>query len=312
MARLTRSNSCLSLLFAAALLLWGSPVQAGNPGEAGFLSLRFPVGAREAGMGDAGVAASQGAAAVFWNPANNIFHEFDTTLILQHYRYVGAMSQEAAALAHKVGDGVLGLIFMGFYSDEIPRRSAEPVGIDEGFFKPYDVAFGLSYAHPLGDSFALGMNAKLVYERIDFYSDTGMAYDFFMSHKALIEGMMFGASLTNVGKQKNLYDGPFDLPTAYKFGYAYTPNDLFLQENVTFAGDIFIPKDTSAKVHVGCEYRVVPELTLRVGSKINYDLYGLTAGFGVALKNFNLDYAYQDMIVDGFEVGHKFALNMVW
>lgn len=311
MVRMTRANRCVILAVVVAGLVLQGSARAGNPGEAGLLSLRLPLGAREAGMGDAGVAASHGASAVFWNPANNVFHEFETTLVLQHYRYIGLFNQEAAALAHRVGDGILGLVFMGFYSDEILRRSAVP-GVYEGSFKPYDVAFGLSYAHPLGDRFALGANAKLVYERIDIYSDTGMAFDFFISHRALVEGLVFGASWTNVGGRMNLYNDPFDLPTAFRAGLAYTPGGDFLRERLTLAGDLFVPRDTNAKAQLGIEYRVVPEFTLRAGYKGNYDLYGLTAGFGVNLGNFSLDYAYQDMTIDGFSEGHKFALNMVW
>ncbi len=312
MVRMTRSISCLFLAIFASALLLGAPAQAGNPGEDGFLSLRMPVGARESGMWDAGVASSHGAAAIFWNPANNVFRFFDTTLMVQHYRYVGLMNQEAAALAHRVGNGVIGVIFMGLYSDEIQRRSGLPIGVDEGTYKPYDVALGVSYARPLGSRSALGMNVKLVYERIDIYSDTGIAYDFFFSHKALIEGMIIGASLTNFGKQMNLYNQPFNLPTASKVGIAYTPAAEFLGERVSLASDLFIPQDTSAKVHVGGEYRVIPEFSLRLGSKINYDLYGFTAGFGVKIQNIQLDYAYQDMVIDDFEVGHKFSLNLLW
>ncbi len=156
------------------------------------------------------------------------------------------------------------------------------------------------------------MNAKTVYERIDIYSDTGLAYDFFVSHKALIEGMMFGASLTNVGKQMNLYNDPFDLPTAYRFGISYVPESSFFKKRVSLAGDVFIPKDTNGKAHVGVEYKIIQEFTLRLGQKINYDLYGFTAGFGVVLNNFSLDYAYQDMIIEGFDIGHKFSVKLVW
>ena len=311
MVRTTRSIRCLFLAVLASVMVLGGSVQAGNPGEAGLLSLRMPLGAREAGMGDAALASSQGAAAVFWNPANNVFYDFDTSLILQRYRYVGLFNQEAAAFAHRVGDGVLGFFFMGLYSDEILRRSGSPVGVYEGVYKPYDVAVGISYAHNIGDVVAVGANAKLIYERIDIYSDSGLAYDLFISHKALIDGMMFGASLTNIGKQMNLYNEPFDLPTAYRLGAAYTPTQGPLNR-FTYAADFLHPNDTKAKAHLGVEYQIVPEFTLRLGSKINYDLYGMTAGFGVLVNNFSLDYAYQDMTIDGFEVGHKFSLNMVW
>ena len=313
MVRTTRSISWLLVAAIASMLLCGEAVQAGNPGEDGLLSLRFPVGTREAGMGDAGVAGSQGAAAVFWNPANNVFEDFETALVVQHYRYLGLFNQEAAALAHRVGDGVLGLVFAGFYSDEILRSTGEPVGAYEGTFKPYDVAFGLSYAHPLGERFAVGMNAKIVYERIDIYSDTGTAYDLFISHRALIEGLRFAASWTNLGGQMNLYDQPFDLPTAYRVGASYAPARGILKDRVNFAAELFLPQDTNAKAHLGVEYNLVPAFALRVGYKANYDLYGLTAGFGVRLaEGFDLDYAFQEMTIDGFDPGHKFSLNMVW
>ena len=301
------------LLVLTAMVLAAVPAQAGNPGEAGVLSLRMGVGARETGMGDAGVASSSGASAIFWNPANNVFEDFETTLVLQHHRYLGLFSQEAAALAHRVGDGVVGLLFMGFYSDEIQRSSGVPVGAYEGTFKPYDVAFGVSYSHPLGERFAAGVNVKLVYERIDIYSDTGLASDFFIAHEAIIPGLRFAGAWTNVGGQMNLYNDPFDLPTAWKFGASYTPDRGPLRDKLTVAGDIFLPEDTNAKAHVGAEYRLLDLIALRLGSKINYDLYGLTAGFGIRMwEGGTLDYAYQDMTIDGFDQGHKFALNLLW
>ena len=55
------------------LLLLAGMALAGTPGESGFLSLRFPVGARETGMGGAGVASSNDAAAVYRNPARLAF-----------------------------------------------------------------------------------------------------------------------------------------------------------------------------------------------------------------------------------------------
>ncbi len=67
----------LTLLVATlALMVGGTAVQAGTAGQSGGLFLRLGVGAREAAMGEAGVASSQGASALFWNPANNVFQDF--------------------------------------------------------------------------------------------------------------------------------------------------------------------------------------------------------------------------------------------
>ena len=43
------------MIVVSTTFLTGSLVLAGDPGEAGFLSLRMGIGAREAGMGGAGV-----------------------------------------------------------------------------------------------------------------------------------------------------------------------------------------------------------------------------------------------------------------
>jgi len=308
-----RNKKMMTLLALFALAVTFAPgALAGSPGDAGLLSLRMGIGAREAAMGETGVASSSGASAVYWNPANNVFSDFETGLVLQHHCYLGLFNHESAALAHKVGNGVLGFLFMGFYSDSIDRYGSEPVGIPEGTFKPYDVAFAVSYAHPLGDSFAAAVNAKFIYEKIDIYSDVGFAFDFFLTHKSLIEGLMFAASATNVGSQMNLKNEPFDLPTAFRIGAAWTPVGDFLQEKLTLAGDVVFPNDDDEKAHLGAELNLIPEFSLRIGTRINYQNQGLTAGAGFRAGVLGVDYAYEESTVEGFDDGHKFSLNLVW
>jgi hypothetical protein len=308
-----RRSFAMTLLVLVALA--AGPVSvawAGSPGDAGLLSLRLGIGAREAGMGETGVATSTGAAAVYWNPANNVFEDFDTGLVLQHHRYLGLFNHESAALAHRIGKGVLGVIFMGFYSDSIDRYGSEPVGVPEGSFKPYDVALGVSYAHPLGDSFAAGVNAKMIYERIDIYSDTGFAFDFFLTHKAVVEGLVFAASMTNVGSDMMLKDEAFQLPTAIRVGAGWTPvGDLF-KEKLTLAGDVVFPNDTKEKAHLGADFRLIPEFALRLGTRINYTNQGLTAGAGFRTGALGIDYAFGSSTIEGVDDAHKFTLNLIW
>ena len=163
----------------------------------------------------------------------------------------------------------------------------------------------------LGDSFGAAVAAKMIYERIDLYSDTGFAFDFFVTHKSMIEGLIFAASATNIGGQMNLRNEPFDLPTAYRLGMAWSPAEI-LGDRLTFTGDVVFPNDTNEKAHVGAELRIIPELTLRAGTKINYDLQGWTAGAGFRAGVLGIDYAYEDTKIEGFDSGHKFSLNLHW
>lgn len=306
----TKVMTLLALLAVASVFASGA--LAGSPGDAGLLSLRMGIGAREAAMGETGVASSTGASAVYWNPANNVFADFETGLVLQHHSYLGLFNHESAAVASKLGKGVLGVIFMGFYSESIDRYGTEPVGVPEGSFKPYDVSFGVSYAYPLGDSFAAAMTAKMIYEKIDIYSDTGFAFDFFLTHKAVVDGLVFAASATNVGGNMNLKSEPFKLPTAFRIGVAWTPMGHFFKEKVIVTGDVMIPNDTREKAHVGGEYSIIPEFSLRIGTRINYENQGLTAGAGFRAGVLGVDYAYEQSTVEGFNDGHKFSLNLVW
>ena len=83
MVRMNRKSGGALLMALLLMAVWAPLAEAGSPGETGMLSLRIGVGGREAGMGETGVASSQGAAAVYWNPANNVFADINTELVLQ-------------------------------------------------------------------------------------------------------------------------------------------------------------------------------------------------------------------------------------
>ena len=309
MARISRQVGLVGLIGLVLTSLTSPAAWAGGkPGEAGFLSLRMPVGARESAMGGAGVAASSGAAAIFWNPANLAYAPLGTDLLLQHQRMYGLFSKENVLLAHRTSLGVFGLAFSGFYSDAIDRHS-DRADVFEGTFKPYDVSFGLSYAREVAHGVAVGATAKMVYQRIDIYDDTGLAFDLFLSHRTVIEGLRFGASLTNLGGRMNLKSQPFDLPRALRIGAAFDPQQAFLARKVTLTADVISPNDGNTKAHAGLEYRLRPELSLRIGSAVNYDSRGLTAGAGFRVRNMELAYAFEDYRNE-LEPTHKFALEM--
>jgi len=128
----------------------------------------------------------------------------------------------------------------------------------------------------------------------------------------MIEGLMFAASATNLGRQMNLKTEAFNLPTAFRVGAAWTPVMGGQSGKLTFAADVLFPNDTNEKAHVGAEYRLVPEFSLRIGTRINYDNQGLTAGAGFRAGILGVDYAYGESKVEGFDDGHKFALNLIW
>ncbi|MBK9302986.1 MAG: PorV/PorQ family protein [bacterium] len=291
------------------VLLLAGAAAAGTPGTSGFLSLRNPVGAREAAMGGAGVASADGAAAVYWNPARLAFATEGTDLLLQHQRLWGLFDKETAAVAHRTPYGTLGFIFSGLYADEIERYEEDGVGVPLGTFRPYEVALGVSYARRFGEAFAAGVGVKLLHTEIDVYGDTGLAYDLFIAHRAEIPGLWFGASLTNLGPDLNLNDAPFALPQAGRLGLAYDPQQAFFAGRLTLAADVLFPNDGNEKAHVGAEFRLVPALALRLGTRVNYESQGYTWGAGFNRGPLTLGYAFEQATNDLGD-WHRFALEL--
>ncbi|MEZ4387629.1 MAG: PorV/PorQ family protein [Candidatus Krumholzibacteriia bacterium] len=300
----------VGLLALSLFLQTGSALASGQPGDAGLLFLRLGLGTREAAMGGTGVASAQGAAAAYWNPARASLGKAGTSAMLQQQSWLGTFDYTAAALIHSGDFGAFGLSYAGFYSDAIDRYSSDTVGVPEGTFSPYDLAFGASYARALSSQFAVGAQAKVVYEKIDIYSGTVMLFDLYGSWRVeRLPGLDLGVSLTNVGGQMTINEEPFDPPQTLTVGMGYTPLQGRLAERLSLAADVGFYNDGNEKAHLGAEFKVVPELALRLGYRVNYENQGLTAGLGVRWREVGLGYAYEDVADSALDPGHRFSLE---
>ncbi|HOX26625.1 MAG TPA: PorV/PorQ family protein [Candidatus Krumholzibacteria bacterium] len=300
----------VGLLCAGALGLPSSANAGGGPGDAGLLFLRQGIGAREAAMGGTGVASTEGAAAAYWNPSRLAFAEAGTSFLVQQQSWLGSFDYTAASLAHHGTFGVVGLTFAGFFADKIDRYGNDMVGIPEGTFSPYDLAFGGSYSRAFSEEFALGAQVKLAYEKIDIYSGSLLLFDLFATWDLRhLPGVTLGVSATNLGGQMTINQEPFDPPKAVAVGGAWSPRSGSLADRLTVAGDLTFVNDGGEKGHLGAEVKVVPELALRAGYKLNYDNQGLTAGAGIRYNAFGLGYAYEDVGDDALDPGHRVSLE---
>lgn len=296
-----------------ALLLFIQPatvLAAGQPGDAGLLFLRLGMGAREAAMGGAGVASATGAAAAYWNPSRAAMGAHGTSVMLQQQSWLGTFDYTTASLMHNGKLGALGLFYAGFYSEEIERYGADGSAVPEGTFSPYDLAFGVSYSRAINERFAVGAQAKVVYEKIDIYSGTVVLFDLFATWQVeKLPGLDLGFSYTNLGGQMTINEEPFDAPRTGTIGASYAFQSGPLADRLTLAGDVVFFNDGNEKAHLGAEYRVIPEFALRGGYRVNYETQGLTAGAGFYWRNMAVGYAYEDMSDEALDPGHRFALE---
>ena len=299
----------IGLLCLIAVCMPVAALAGGSPGDAGLLFLRLGLGTREAAMGGAGVASTKGAAAAYWNPTRPAFDPEGTEVIFQQQSWLGVFDYTAAALTHHGSFGVIGITFMGLFSEEIPRYGLDSTGVPEGSFKPYDLAFGASYSRRLGEEFALGAQAKVVYEKIDIYSGSVILFDLFASwNLSKLPGLSLAVTATNLGGKMTINEEPFAAPRTVTVGGAWTLMSGEL-DRLTVAADVAFFNDGNEKAHVGAEVKLVPELALRLGYRINYESQGLTAGAGFRYGLLGLGYAYEDISDDALDSGHRISLE---
>ena len=299
-----------SLLVLLTVCGFALAAAAGDPGSAGLLSLRLGMGARHGAMAETGAANGEDANAIYWNPAGMALLD-GTQISLQHMEYLGLFRAESFALAHATPYGNFGLLVSGFYSDELERTAAEPAGVPQGTFQPYDLVAGAGYARRVGE-FGVGLLVKMVYQRIDLYDGLGLAFDLGVQHRTRIEGLTLGASVANLGPDFELDGGSsYPLPRLIRGGAAYTLEGDLLPGlgRVQLATDILLPNDGNGRLHLGAEAWLHESFAVRGGHRFNYETAGPSFGAGFRRGPLRVDYAFLHADND-FDPTHRFSLEI--
>lgn len=291
-----KTVTILSFFFFAWGVFAPKAVVFGQADNSGFSILKFGMGARAVGMGEAFVAQSGEVTSAWWNPAGLSGIErmhFSFT----HNRWFQDVTTEyfASAISFRGQTNVLGLtVALGKVPDiekrgEVP--SAEPISL----FDAHDVVFGLSYARGIIDKVNLGITAKWLYERIDIHSASGFGFDLGGIYSPL-ENLKFGLAVMNLGQKMKFETQRFLLPTLYKAGGMYSVEKKSLHSDFTFGLDLVKPRDEEVKIHLGGEVSLYQALKTRLGYQGGYDDKDLSFGLGTTFRKYgigySLDYAY--------------------
>ena len=218
-------------------------------GEATVLFLMINPGAREGGMGEAGVALANDANAIYWNPAGLAFQYNDPEVdkkgeaTLMHVNWLpqfnlGDMYYEYAAGRYFLQDiGMVGLAIQYInYGESIwTGEDYGETGRELGRFNSSEVAFTGSYALKVRENVGLGINLKYIYSRLSpievqvgtekgkgiassFAVDLGVLY-----HPGFLKNLSLGANISNIGPKVSYVDyaQADPLPTNLRVGFAY-------------------------------------------------------------------------------------------
>jgi type IX secretion system protein PorV len=309
-------RSALALLVLLLLPLSAEGAQIFEKvGTLGGQSLKIGVGARAAAMGDAYVALSDDATAVYWNPAG-IARLSGQSISLNHTAYPANILFDQAAYVFNIKwiPGMIGVNVRALtMSRDIVRTTYLPDGTGDTF-DAGEWAYGLSYARALTDKFSAGLSVNYIQTGLDDVKGSSTTFDFGTLYDVGVMGAKIGMSIQNLGSDMTFIDEKVKMPVFFRVGGSL---DVMQQgDNRLIASAEFThPPDNSEKLNLGAEYGFHDFFFLRGGYKLNYDTQGLTAGFGVKFpltivksSVARLDYAYQDM--DFLGATHRVSVNV--
>jgi hypothetical protein len=225
------------------------------------------------------------------------------------------MSQEYLAYAQPInGQSGLGinLVLVNYGSMD---KTLEVNNLPEmdGTITPMSYLGTVGYGLKLGPMLSLGASIKVLSQNIDTYSSVALAADLGTILEPM-NGLRLGLALKNLGPE---VDG-FALPMSAHIGAAYAlPLTLGEKDKWQLAVDseVLFGASEFSSISVGSEYDYQDTLKIRVGYKLDDKadlgaIKGLTAGVGVKLNIFQVDYAFSSLGELGSN--HQVGLSVVF
>lgn len=266
--------------------------------------LQVGIGARPVGMGEAQAAASDDIYSLYWNPAG-LSRLGQSQITLMHNAWFGQINSEYLAYAQPIAQGGFGIAFNYISFGQFQKYGIDsnnyPIASDEQF-SPFTLVTTFGYSQMFAPQLSLGANLKLVSESVDTYNNLTAALDLGMQVLKVWNGLDLGLMVQNAGLPIQGYS----LPLNVKAGAAYSFLPAADKNRFTAAVDMNLPIPTSQPYYAnaGLEYWFVNTIAVRVGYKMSQlnslgQLSGLTAGLGLRVLDYSLDYAYADYGVLG-------------
>ncbi|MBI5266235.1 MAG: PorV/PorQ family protein [candidate division Zixibacteria bacterium] len=266
-------------------------------GTSAFSFLKIDVGARAVGMGGAFTGLADDEASLYYNPSGIAALE-GNRVIFTYHNYVADLQSgflgyiRPVSPTRRIG---LSLSYLN-YGDFVQTDLS---GNITGKFSGGDLLIGVSFAEQKTERIAYGGTLKFIYEKVQSYSATGVAVDLgakYVSDRGRWGG---GLSILNLGTQLSALGTDKDrLPLMFRLGGFAKPRDL----DLLLVGDMIFPAHDAVAFALGAEYLDLKPLFLRLGWNSfgkNYRAYdskdkvaGLSFGFGVDYKRWQISYAY--------------------
>ncbi len=252
--------------------------------------LELGVGPRAVGMGESFCGVSDDVSTIYWNPAG-LAQLTDMQIILMHNEWFQGIRSEFVGFSYPFEDELaaigVGLTFLNI--DNMLGRDED--GIQTHSFISNDRAIIVSGAKVIDwiPSLMIGCSVKFIKQSLEKEEADGIAYDIGFFYKTPINKLTLGFAVQNIGEGIKFVNEEDELPLNFKLGAAYK----LLHDQILISCDLNQPSTDEFRVNTGLEWVVWEMIEFRAGYNSNSATdSGITAGVGLKLKRFNLDYAF--------------------
>ena len=253
--------------------------------------LKLGVDAASTAMGGTGVSNSEGAVSSYWNPAGLASAE-ESDVVISHQEWLAGSSNQYLGVSFPGSSYSFGLSLALSGVGDIERRDERPTVKPLGYFSANSIAFSLSAAAGMGSGLQFGATAKLLYEKIHFYTANGFAFDFGMIKSLNFHNIRTALVVKDVGGMSSLNVESTSLPARVTAGISgsFNPRPTASFNRAFDAGRYF---ESGTFIRLGGELNIKEILSLRGGYKRNSEnSSGITAGIGITRSRYRFDYAY--------------------
>jgi hypothetical protein len=267
-------------------------------------------GARPLGMGRAFVAVADDSDAVFINPAGNGSTKTPQAMAMFTNLLGGDVYYTELCGAVPANFGMVGIGYISTGVNKIPSQ----VGSSEVYTDYYDSVLAINYSSALGRFFRysqnvlVGINLKIFSRGFTgYYTEASSGFSSDIGLKYLLTPYLyFGLVRQNfipisLGAGIRTGGGGVEeaLAGVTKFGAAVKPKPL--DGKLLLTADVDIPAQSTRPLtgHLGCEWKISPNVTVRGGADQSQDTsvashasWNYTLGTSLSFGGFRMDYAY--------------------
>lgn len=315
-------------LLASVLALWvalapaarasGGDFSEHAAGTAGSEFLNLDVDARGMAMGGAYSALTNDAYAMFWNPAGLALVPRASVGVM-HNEYVADIRFQYLSYAQRINESSV-LAGAVRYLDAGAIDNTDLSGNAIGTFRPRSYVYEMGWGQSIGDltdaerDITMGVTMRYLHSDLVAHAD-GWAGDIGMQAHYSDTFMPFNLSavVQNLGRGQKFQTVRDTLPFRGKFGASIQPRPF-----LTLALEAFLPVSAAPYMAAGGEFAIETSHRAKAFLRAGFNsrtlltgldgIRGLTAGFGVKVSDFSVDYAFVPMGA----LGNTHRLGLSW